>query len=82
MHIYIGIVGPDDLKIACQLDMPLLAPEPQVAAVYSSKVDFLFFTQTSAQKFSILKVQRYSDYTRETRAGPADFWEFRIIVRE
>ena len=36
-YIVPGVVGPDDLKVACLLDMPLLGPEPQVAAVYGSK---------------------------------------------
>ena len=36
-YICPGVVGPDDLKLACQLDLPLLAPDPQVATVYTSK---------------------------------------------
>ncbi|EKX36818.1 hypothetical protein GUITHDRAFT_116984 [Guillardia theta CCMP2712] len=36
-YIIPGVVGPEDLKLACCLNMPLLSPEPQVATVYSSK---------------------------------------------
>lgn len=36
-YIIPGVVGPDDVKVACKLDLPLLAPHPQLAAVYGSK---------------------------------------------
>ena len=36
-YIIPGIVGADDVKVACKLGMPLLAPDPQTAAVYGSK---------------------------------------------
>uniref|UniRef100_A0A7S0VNS7 IQCH-like ATP-grasp domain-containing protein n=1 Tax=Hemiselmis tepida TaxID=464990 RepID=A0A7S0VNS7_9CRYP len=36
-YIIPGIVGPDDVKVATHLRMPMLSPEPQLAAVYGSK---------------------------------------------